>query len=412
MKRWIGIVIGVAVLGVIVYFSVKSSENAGEPVYLEKVQRRDIQSVVSAPGEIKPKVEVNISAHVIGKIEKLYFDEGDTVKKGQRLVDLERTSYAAARDSMKSLLASRRIDVRRSQIALANAELEFKRAVDLRDQGIQAEQLYDQAKLQRDTAQANLDAAREAVQQAKASLEQADVDLSHTRIDAPMDGKIVQVNAREGEVVITGTMNNPGSVIAVLADLSEVLAEAQVDETEVVNVKLGQPAKVQVDAVSGKEYHGKVIEIASSATATAGVGSGIRYFKVKVQLTDADARLRPGMTTQVDIVTDSVENALSVPVQSVVERDPTSLKKKGGESSSNPNVEKKKYVLVAKDGKVKFVEVTTGISDATHVVIKSGLKGDEQVVTGPFRTLKSLADGDEIKPENETKKSEDDKKSD
>lgn len=396
-----GIAAGVILLGVIVWASVRSSGAKGEEVYLEKVEKRDIESIVSAPGEIKPKVEVNISAHVIGKIEKLYFEEGDTVKKGQRMVDLERTAYAAARDRMKSEVASRRIEVRRAEIALADSQRQFDRAVELRDQGIQAEQLYDQSKLALENAKANLEAAREAVRQATAALEQAEVDLSHTEIDAPMDGKVVRLNAREGEVVITGTMNNPGSVIAVLADLSEVLVEAEVGETEVVEVKIGQTAKVSVDAVADKQYTGKVVEIGSSATTTTGVGSGIRFFKVKVLLDDPDDRLRPGMTSQVEIVTDSVKDALSVPVQSVVERDPAKLDKPGT-ATSEAEVEKKKYVIVDQDGKAKFVEVETGISDATHVVIKSGLKGEEEVVTGPFRTLKRLADGDEITPRDES----------
>src|SRR5258708_1208967 len=219
--------------------------------------------MVRAPGEVNPKVKVNISANVIAKIEKLYFYEGDTVHRGQRLVEMERTAYAAARDRASSLVAAQRVEVQRSRSALLTSEAAYKRAVSLRSQGVQAQELFDQAQLSLQNAQAAAASAEQGVRQAEAALAQSENDLSHTVINSPMDGKVVQLNAHEGEVVVTGTMNNVGSVIAVIADLSEILVEAEVGETEVVGIKLGQPAKVHVDAVSEKEYRGHVAEIGS-----------------------------------------------------------------------------------------------------------------------------------------------------
>jgi HlyD family secretion protein len=224
---------------------------------------------------------------------------------------------------------------------------------------------------------------------------------SGTTIVSPIDGKVVQLNAHEGEVVVTGTMNNPGSVIAVIADLSEILVEAEVGETEVVGIRNGQAARVKVDAVPDKEYRGHVTEIGASAAIRQNAGSGIRYFKVKVAIDDPDERLRPGMTSQVSIVTSTAANTLAVPIQSVVERVPGSKKKPEDEDEDTP---KKKFVFIVRDGKAKMTAVQTGISDATQVAILSGIRAGDQVITGPFRTLKKLRDGDSVVITEEQKK--------
>ncbi len=398
---WIGG--GVVLLLVIVIGSLAGGGEEGVEIYVEPVTRRDIKAVVSAPGQIDPRVKVNISAHVIGKIEKLYFEEGDLVQRGDKLVDLEKIGFEAAAAQSRSLLANRRIDVQRSRLNLESARRNLERAQSLAKQGILAEELLQQTRLEYDTARTALASAEEAVRQAEAALEQATENLERTTIVAPISGRIVEKNAQEGEVVITGTMNNPGSVIAVLADLSEVLVEAEVGETEVVRVQVGQPADIRVDAIPDKTFHGSVAEIGSSASQRAGVATGIRYFTVKIGIHDPDQRLRPGMTAQVDIVTSEAQDVLSVPVQSVVERDPEDVESgrgpSRGEGGRGP---KEKYVFVVEEGKAQARKVATGISDATHVVITSGLEGDEQVVTGPFRTLRNLKNGEAVRIDTES----------
>lgn len=406
MKRGAIAAVAVVVIGVIVFFSVRGGGDEGEKVYAEPARLRKIEAVVTAPGEVDPKFKVNISAHVIGKIEHLYFNEGDLVRKGQKLVELERPAYAAQRDRMSAELANRRIEVGRARAALANAEINYRRAVNMQKQGISAQEIFDRAQLELNNARAAYDSAREGVRQAAAGVAQAETDLSHTTIVSPIDGKVVQLNAREGEVVITGTMNNPGSVIAVIADLSVILVAAEVGETDVVGIRVGQPAKVHVDAVPDKEYLGHVAEIGSSAAVRAGAGSGIRYFRVKVALDNADDRLRPGMTSQVSIVTSTAGNAVAVPIQSVVARVPGAKK----DEEPDENLPKKKYVFLVQDGKAKQVEVTTGISDATHVVVVTGVKAGDNVVTGPFRILKKLQDGDRVQVTKEEKKKADEEK--
>lgn len=390
MKRRIFIIaVVLAVLTLIIVASVQSGGPKGEKVHTEQVKRKTIESVVTAPGQIDPKVKVNISAHIVGKIEKLYFNEGDTVRRGQKLVELEKPLYVAQRDRVSAELASRRVEVQRARAAMNTARAQFDRAQSLNQQGIQAQELFDQARLAFDNARAAYAAAEQGVAQAEAGLRQAAEDLSRTTIVSPLDGKVVQLNAREGEVVVTGTMNNPGSVIAVIADLSQILVEAEVGETEVVSVKLQQPAKIKVDAIPDHEYRGRVVEIGSSAAVRQGAGAGIRYFKVKVAIDDADERLRPGMTSQVSIVTSSAPHAIAAPIQAVVERVPGST----GDDEEDADGPKKKYVFLAADAKAKQVEVQTGISDTTHVVILKGVKEGDRLITGPFRTLKKLKDG-------------------
>ncbi|HYM62348.1 MAG TPA: efflux RND transporter periplasmic adaptor subunit [Thermoanaerobaculia bacterium] len=407
MKRRLIIAGGVLLLAGIIAASIFGNGHAtGETVYVEPVKGRKIEAVVSAPGEIDPKVKVNISAHVVGKIERLYFVEGERVKKGQKLVELEKQVFVAQRDRMRSEVAGRRIEVARARAALGTAELQYHRAVNMLKQGIQAQELYDKARLDLDNAKAGYDSAVESVRLSDAGLTQAQTDLDRTTIISPIDGRVVQLNAHEGEVVVTGTMNNAASVIAVIADLSEILVEAEVGETEVVAIKRDQKAHVHVDAVPGHEYSGHVEEIGSSAAVRQSGAGNVRYFKVKVAIDDADERLRPGMTSQVSIITSSAGDAVSVPIQSVVERTPPSpakaAKNATADDSDPDNAPKKKYVFVVENDKVRMAEVQTGISDATHVVIASGLKSGVKIVTGPFRTLKKLHDGDAVqigKPE-------------
>jgi HlyD family secretion protein len=393
VKRALIIIAVLLGIGAIIFASVQGGGPKGEKVYTEPAGSKTIEAVVTAPGQIDPKVKVNISAHIVGKIEKLYFMEGDSVKRGQKLVELEKPLYVAQVDRLRAEVASRRVEVARARAALNTAEASYRRATSLRDQGIQAEELFDQSRLALENGRAALAAAQQGVMQAEAGLRSAAEDLSRTTIVAPIDAKVVQLNAREGEVVVTGTMNNPGSVIAVLADLSQILVEAEVGETEVVAVKVGQIAKIKVDAMPDKEYRGHVAEIGSSAAVRQGAGSGIRYFKVKVAIDDADDRLRPGMTSQVSIVTSSAANAVAVPIQSVVERVPGRSAEDEDDDDTTP---KKKYVFLARDGKAKMVLVTTGISDSTHVVLTSGVKTGDPIITGPFRTLRKLDDGDPI----------------
>ena len=409
MKKRALIIGGAALLlAIIIVASIRGGGKKGETVYVTPAAAKQLESIVTASGQIDPKVKVNISAHVIGKIERLYFNEGDTVRRGQKLVELEKPMYTAQRDRARAELANRRIEVQRARASMANAELAFRRAQSMQRQGIQAQELFDRANVELENARAGYASALEGVRQAEATLRQAEEDLSRTTLLAPLDGKVVQLNAREGEVVITGTMNNPGSVIAVIADLSQILVEAEVGETEIVGIRVGQPARIKVDAVSAREYAGHVAEIGSSAAVRQSAGAGLRYFKVKVAIDSADDSLRPGMTSQVSIVTSTLKDTVAVPIQAVVERVPGA---KDGEEEEDDDTPKEKFVFLARDGKAVLTRVETGISDATDVAIVSGVKAGDPVITGPFRTLRRLKDGAAIEVVKEEKTVSKDRKS-
>lgn len=405
MKRALVILGVVAVLGAVVAASLlRSRGERGVEVYAEEVERRDIVRVVKAGGEIDPRVKVQISAHVIGRIEELYVEEGDAIERGQPFLELEREAFLAARDQWSAQLASARTAVRRAEVDLADAGVKLRRAERLAAEGIVTDESLDAARLAETAARLALDQSRDAVRQADANLVKAEDDLEKTTIFAPLTGRVIELNAEEGEVVVSGTMNNPASVIGTIADLSEILAVVDVDETEVVEVALGQPARVEVDAVPDHAYHGEVVKIGSSGFSTARQPD-VTYFKVELLLTDADERLLPGMSARAEIETATHRGVPVVPIQSVVERAADSGEADGAAGGGEParstagpsGADEVKAVYVVAGGAARRRTVETGIADETHVEVTSGLDGGETVVTGPYRVLRDLEDGDPVR---------------
>jgi HlyD family secretion protein len=379
-KFIIGLVVVLA-LGGIVFASIHSQgRDKGDKVYAEKSERRELAQIVKATGELQPRIQVNISAHVVGKIDKLYVQEGDLIRKGQPFLRLEQQAFLAQRDQWAAQLRSSETAVQQAQVSLADTNVKLARAQKLKTEGISTQQDLEAAQLAEASARLQLDSAHEAVSQTRANLIKAQDDLTKTTIYSPLTGRVITLNAKEGEVVVSGTMNNPGSVIGIIADMAEINAEVDVDETEIVNVKLGQEAVVRVDALPGSEYKGKVAEVGSSGYNRANQPD-VTFFKVKVLLDHPDDNLRARMSVRAEIRTASRPGALTVPIQAVVERE--------GEKGQKA----RKVVYVIEGGKAHERTVTTGISDETHVELTSGLKPGEQVVTGPYRTLRDLKDG-------------------
>jgi HlyD family secretion protein len=389
-KLLIGLVVAV-VLGGIVFASIRAkNHDKGVKVYAEEVKRRDLSQIVKASGELEPRVKVNISAHVIGKISKLYVEEGDRIAKGQPFLRLEQEAFIAQRDQWAAQLRNARTSVQQAQVSLADARNKLGRSQRLQTEGISSREQLEAAQLAETSARLQLQEAQDTVRQVQASLTKAQDDLSKTTIYAPLTGRVIALNAKEGEVVVSGTMNNPASVIGTIADMSEILATVDVDETEIVNVRLGQKATLKVDAVPGKEYHGSVVEVGSSGFSRP-QQPDVTFFKVKILLADADPDLRASMSVRAEIQTASHPDALVVPIQTVVEREPAG---KGDDQKGDKKTEK--VVFKIADGKARQQAVTTGISDETHVELLSGVKPGEKVVTGPYRTLKDLKDGDAV----------------
>ena len=322
MKRFLISVLVIAGLGGMVYASMGlDSGEKGAEVYAEAAKRREIVRRVKSSGRIHPRVQVNISAHVVSRIEKLHVSEGQMIEQGAPFVDLERDAFLASRDTQSAQLRMSKTDVDRAAIAVSEAESTLERLEALqRGHAASAEEVEA---ARRQVAGARLDhrRAKQSVKQAAAGLDKAQDDLTKTTIYAPLSGKVIALNAKEGEVVISGTMNNSASVIGTVADVSEMVAEVEVDETEVVYLQAGQVAEIHVDALPKDEFRGKVVEIGSSGFQSPSQPD-VTMFRVKVAITAPDRRLRPEMSTRAEIAVTRHKNAVVVPIQAVVKRKP------------------------------------------------------------------------------------------
>ena len=395
MKKAVIVTLGVIVLAAIVFLSVRAGgADKGIKVYAEDARRQDIGQLVKASGEIDPRVKVNISAYVVGKIIKLYSREGDRIEKGKPFLELEKQAYVALRDQWTAQLQQAHTQVHQAEVSLADATIKLDRAKRLHTEGVATTEALEGAQLAETSARLHLEDAHQAVGQSQANLDKALDDLSKTTIYAPLTGRVVSLKAEEGEVVIPGTMNNQASIIATVADLSEILAKVNVDETEIVNVKAGQPATVRVDALPDRVYHGRVVEVGSSGF-NRPAQPDVTFFEVKILLQETGEDLRPSMSLRAEIETRPPANALVVPIQAVVER---AVKDgKDGKDPKDGKDDEVKVVFVAEKGKAHQRPVKTGISDETRVEVLSGLTPGEKVISGPYRSLRDLKDGDAVR---------------
>lgn len=394
MKRVL-IGIGAAVvLALIVWASLRDSRPRGAEVEVRTAERRTLSSRVKATGEITPEKKVEISAKVVGEIIGLPVVEGQEVRAGQLLVEIERDLYEAARDQARAALRQAQVSVRRQEVQLADAERNLRRVKELHAQDLVSQEVLDAAQLAVDTAEVEIEAQQHAVEQYRSALERTEDDLARTSIRSPMDGIVIQLNAEQGETVVPGSTNLPGSVIMTVADMSTLLAEVEVSEVDVVDVALGQQAEVNVDALGSEPQSGRVVEIATSGRRDPAQGT-IR-FSVEVALEDPDPALRPAMTAKVDILTATREEALGVPIQAVVKR---TLGDDGDEvqGTEAKGLDESDVVYLIEDGEAVVRAVTTGVADELFVEVTQGLDDGEQVIVGPYRTLKDLHAGDPVR---------------
>jgi len=404
-KKWFIIIGAVVVLAVFVVLALNSSSSKKTTVTVEKAGKGEITSIVTATGKVKAQSDVQISADVMGRIEKMPVREGDTVRTGQLLVQIDSRS--------------REMDVAQAKGSLlsANSALETASINLEREKQLFQKNLSSQASL--DLAQSNYDQAYAQVQVSQANLDGAQDQLEKTTIRAPMSGVITKLNSEVGENVVIGTMNAPGTVIMVISDLSAIEIEADVDETDVASVKLGQDVKIALDAFPDTTFKGKVTEVGNSAKESSlGISDKVTNFTVKVLILDTIPEIKPGMTASVDITTARREDVVKVPSGAVVMRpegtekekiDPSG--KKGAKAStavidsSTPAAADRKPkkdvdgVFVVRQNRAVFVPVKTGIRDQQFVEIASGLAESDSVITGPYRTLRTIKHGEEVKPE-------------
>jgi len=406
MKKALIVAGALIVLALVIWVSVRDAGPRGTEVEVEAAAIRTVSSRVKATGEITPEKRVEISAKVVGEIINLPVVEGQEVKAGQLLLEIERDLYEAARDQSRAALRQAEVSVRRQEVQLANAQLNLRRTRQLIGDGLVSQEALDEAKLAVDTAEVELEAQQQSVEQFRSALKRSQDDLARTTIRSPMNGTIIQLNAEQGETVVPGSTNLPGSIIMTVADMSVLLAEVEVSEVDVVDIALGQEAEVTVDALGGDPQEGHVVEIATSGRKDQAQGT-IR-FAVKVALDDPDPSLRPAMTAKVDILTATSEDTVTVPIQAVVKRrlDDGGEEVRGSKAKAFDEVD---VVYLIDDGKAAVRKVETGVSDVLYVEITDGLSAGDEVVIGPYRTLKNMKNGDAIKPEEkETEDEEED----
>jgi HlyD family secretion protein len=398
MRKFLLPALILAGLAAVVFLSLRSTETEGKKVETDTVGRRTVSSRVKASGEITPEKKVEISAKVTGEIVALPVKEGDTVREGQVLVRIEDDLYRAARDQAEAALRQAEVALERAHIQLQDAERTLKRTRHLFQQGLASQQQMDQAEVAYQNARVDVEAQKHQVDQYRSSLKRTEDDLARTVIRSPMDGMVIQLNAERGETVVPGTTNLPGSVIMTIADMSRLLAEVDVGEVDVVNVALGQPAEVRVDALGESVQQGEVVEIATSGRQDS--SQGVIRFQVKIAINDPDRRLRPSMTAKVNILTAEHADVLAVPIQAVVKRHFGADGKELPPGRTKGGTEKE-VVYVVKAGKAAATPVETGISDDLWVEIRSGLQEGAKVVSGPYKVLKTLRDGDAVNPKAE-----------
>ncbi|TAE34300.1 MAG: efflux RND transporter periplasmic adaptor subunit [Candidatus Kapaibacterium sp.] len=410
-------IIGVLLLGGSVAAYMMGKREKAIEVTVEQIGRKSITQTVSATGKIQPEVLVKISSEVSGEIITLPVKEGDTVRKGQFLAkiqpdlvqaQLEQARYAS--ESSRSQISTVRADVERSR-------LDFERIKGLYEKQYASKSEFDQAQAAFNSAQARLEGSQKDYERSQAVVRQSSVTSGRTTIYAPSDGIVVAMPVEKGEKVL-GTAQFQGTEIMQVADLSTMNAEVDVDENDVVMISVGDTTRIRIDAFPNRVFRGYVYQISNSAKrAATGTQEEVVNFAIKIRLIDTDARLRPGMSCDVDIETETRSNAVAVPLQSVTIRKPE--EKKDDKEEPNPaqaqNMEKKKpasgaqklpSVVFLKEGeKAKMVQVETGISDGGYIEITNGVKEGQTVVSGNFRAIsRELEDGALIKIDTVSKK--------
>jgi HlyD family secretion protein len=402
--RWIvaGVVVALGVGGFI------ASRNRTEvtEVQVTSVGRADLQAKVSANGKVQAQRKVDISATIAGQVTHLAVKEGDRVKKGQLLLQIDPVSpRAQARSAQYSTEALQR-DLQSAEASLAQAKADYQRAENNHKNGIIAVAEMERARTTMATAEAAVLAIRQRIEQSRATFEGARDLLAKTTVLAPMDGTITAKRVEEGEVAVIGIQNSPGTVLLTISDMSVVEAEMEVDETSIPSVKMGQEARVRIDAYPNQTFTGEVTEVGSSpiVKTTGATGTEAIKFKVKIRIKNPPETVKPGLSVQADILTGFRAQALVIPIQSLVLKD---IERKPGETPKPGEPRDEEGVYLMDNGKTRFQKIKTGLLGELDMEVIEGLKGGETLITGPFKALRAMKPGDSVKLE---KPKKDDKK--
>lgn len=391
-------------------------------VDVERIVRRSLAAVVSASGTVEPQRSVDISSGVMGRVTRLAVDEGDRASGGQFLLQIDPESLRAAVDGGEAALRAAEAGLEQTRVAVETARVNLELAQDalerrqsLWDLRLVSREDYDQARREvelRDTElkarTAEVATAAERIRQERARLDSAEHDLTQVTITSPIDGIVTRLNIEEGETVVVGTMNNPGTVLMTIADFSILEAHVEVDETDVPSVRLGQPAAITIDALPGRTHRGVVTEIGNSPIQEADpAGAHATNFRVVVTLDGEVPGVRPGFTATAEITTATRTGVVAVPIQSTIIREAgagPAGRSGAGEASAaaaaapaSEASEEVEGVFVARGGRAAFVPVRTGIAGERYFEAVSGLDVGDLVVIGPFDVVRALEDGDAVR---------------
>lgn len=402
----------VIVLAVIVVMNIRNARGKATEVTVVDVERRDLVAKVAGSGRVEARRSVSITSPVVGKVLEVAVEEGDLVRKGDLILRVDPGERQPRVEQADANLAGARARQRLADAELAKASFELTRVEDLRRNDLASEQALQSARTTFDVQEARLASAKEDVRNAIASLDHARYELDRTFVRAEMNGVVVRLSVEEGENVLAGDAYNAGSAIVVIADLSEMEVWVLVDETEVVHVRRGQPAEITVDAFPDTTITGKVVEVANSAYNAGPLGSQeAKDFRVRILLDDLPGEFRPGLSARAEIVTETREGVLAVPIEALTIRDPDAeearSKRSGRRGRQNQETEpedgdsdgskEKEGAFLVTDGVARFAPITTGIAGEKHFEVIAGAEEGDRVVRGPFEALRHLHSGDKVK---------------
>lgn len=423
-----GLVVALAGITVV---NLRYGRSAAVEVTTEEIRTRDLEAVVSASGKVQAKRFVNISADTMGRVVNLAVNEGDRVTKGQFLLQIDPRNLETVVDRGEAGLAAARSQLQQTMAALGSAEVQLelatetlRRQEDLWRRGLTTRETYDRAVADKRLAEATLQerqqqvaTQRQRISQEVSALESARYDLSKVRIEAPFDGIVTRRNIEEGETVVIGTMNNAGTVLLTIADMSVIEAEVEVDETDIPTLALGQAATITIDALPDRTFTGRVTEIGNSPIQESASGDTRQAtnFMVVVTIDQEIPEVRPGFTCTADITTATRQQAVAVPIQATtirevrldeggqVVRETQQDERANGSSVSaeelpeGQRLEEVEGVFVVRDSEAVFTPIKTGIAGDKYFEVIEGLTAGDRVITGPFSSVRELGDGVEVR---------------
>ena len=404
------------VAGGLIGFRIHKKKNAGTEVRLEKVSRRDLVSAVTASGKIEAKTSVDISADITGRIIQIAVREGDVVKRGQFLLQIDPAQYQAAVARAQGVVASTEAVLLQTRASRDQAERAWNRAHQLTQLGdnLIAPETAEQAKTAFEVAEANYQSTKAQLEQARAGLQESRDNLAKTRLTAPISGRVVRLAVEQGEVAVPGTFSRETGLLMTIADLSVILAMVQVDETDVVRLTQNDSAEVTIDAYPDTTFTGRVTKVSHSAKLTptqTASGSNDRAvdFDVEITLTAPPPEIRPDLSCTARVVTDTRSNAMSIPIIALTVRD---HEKVPNEADSAPPVDtlRAKFrkreaegVFVVRDGIATFRPVKTGVAGDEYFEVTDGLREGETIVAGTYQAIRDLKDGAKVRAADTTK---------